>query len=149
MTTSRTTSSNLEDFAINVKLKLAALWTSVMFCYVYGDYFSLYVPKKVEDFISGDTLLNSPQKLFAASILMAIPALMIFLSVALKPRLNRLLNILFGAIYTAIMLLIACTTIAPWWTFYVFLAILESILTATIIWHAWKWPRQKITATNE
>lgn len=134
--------SGFEDFKINTKIKLAALWTSVMFCYVYGDYFSLYVPKKVEDFISGDTLLDSPVKLFLAALLMTIPALMIFASVFLKPKMNRWLNLIFGIIYTAIMLLIAFTTTGAWWSFYVFLAIIESILTSIIFWTALKWPKQ-------
>ena len=111
------TINQLENFKVPVKIKLAALWCSVMFCYVYGDYFSMYVPNKVQDFINGKTLLDSPLKLFAASILMVIPALMIFLSVAMKPQLNRWLNILFGSIYTVIMFLIAISSIAPWWSF--------------------------------
>ena len=65
---------HLEDFKINVKFKLSALWTAVMFCYIYGDYFSLYVPTCIAGFISGETMLDSPLKLFAASMLMAIPA---------------------------------------------------------------------------
>jgi len=134
-------SGSFEDFKINTKIKLAALWTSVMFCYIYGDYFSLYVPNKVKDFINGETLLDSPVRLFLATILMTIPALMIFASVILKPKINRLLNILFGIIYTLVMLLIAFTTMASWWSFYVFLAFIESILTAIIVWFAFKWPR--------
>jgi hypothetical protein len=134
-------SNGFEDVKINIKIKLSAFWTSVMFCYIYGDYFSLYVPKKVEDFITGETLLDSPLKLFAATILMTIPALMIFISVLAKPKINRWLNIIFGIFYTAIMLLIAFTSIAPWWSFYVFLALVESIITSLIIWYAYKWPR--------
>ncbi|OXB11586.1 hypothetical protein B0A81_00910 [Flavobacterium plurextorum] len=134
--------SDFEDFKVNTKIKLSALWTSVMFCYIYGDYFSLYVPKKVEDFISGETLLDSPLKLFFAAVLMTVPALMIFASIVLKPRINRWLNIVFGIFYTAIMLLIAFTSIAPWWSFYVFLALVESILTSIIVYNAVKWPRQ-------
>ena len=134
--------SDFEDFKVNTKIKLSALWTSVMFCYIYGDYFSLYVPKKVEDFISGETLLDSPLKLFLAAVLMTVPALMIFASTVLKPRINRWLNIVFGIFYTAIMLLIAFTSIAPWWSFYVFLALVESILTSIIVYYAVKWPRQ-------
>ena len=136
---------HLEDFKINVKLKLSALWTAVMFCYIYGDYFSLYVPTCIAGFISGETMLDNPLKLFAASMLMAIPALMIFLSLALNPKISQWINILFGTIYTAIMILIAITSIAPWWTFYVFLAIVESCLTLLIVWHAWRWPVQSST----
>jgi hypothetical protein len=133
----------LADFPINIRLKLSALWSAVMFCYIYGDYFQLYIPKKVEQFISGDTLLDSPVKLFLASILMAIPALMVFLSLVLKPFAAKWLNIIFGTIYTGIMVLIAITSIAPWWSFYVFLAIIESIITATIAWYAWRWPGEE------
>ncbi|KFF11460.1 DUF6326 family protein [Flavobacterium hydatis] len=131
-----------EDFKVNVRIKLSALWASVMFCYIYGDYFSLYVPNKIQGFVSGDNILDNPVKLFAATILMVIPSLMIFLSILLKPKLARLLNIIFGIIYTAIMLLIAATTIAPWWAFYVFLALVESVITILIVWQAYKWPRQ-------
>ncbi len=133
---------DLEDLKINVKIKLSALWASVMFCYIYGDYFSFYVPNKIEEFISGETMLDSPQKLVAASILMVVPSVMVFLSLVLKPKVNKWLNIVFGAFYTAIMILIAITSFAPWWTFYVFLALVESCITSLIIWYAWKWPKQ-------
>ncbi|WP_409417199.1 DUF6326 family protein [Flavobacterium sp. PS2] len=133
--------SRFEDFKVNVRIKLSALWASVMFCYIYGDYFSLYVPNKIQGFVSGENMLDSPIKLFAATILMVIPSLMIFLSILLKPKLARLLNIIFGIIYTAIMLLIAATTLAPWWAFYVFLALVESVITVVIVWQAYKWPR--------
>ncbi|MDX6191117.1 DUF6326 family protein [Flavobacterium sp. Fl-318] len=141
MSENKIKSGNLEDFKINIKIKLSAMWASVMFCYIYGDYFSLYVPNKVEEFIEGEAMLDTPFKLFAATLLMTVPALMIFLSVVLKPKINRGLNIVFGILYTAIMLLIAVTSIAPWWTFYVFLAVVESFITALIVWNAYKWPR--------
>ncbi|KLT68530.1 MULTISPECIES: DUF6326 family protein [unclassified Flavobacterium] len=141
MSENKIKSGNLEDFKINIKIKLSAMWASVMFCYIYGDYFSLYVPNKVEEFIDGEAMLDTPFKLFAATLLMTVPALMIFLSVVLKPKINRGLNIIFGILYTAIMLLIAVTSIAPWWTFYVFLAVVESFITALIVWNAYKWPR--------
>lgn len=134
--------NQLQDFKINVKIKLSALWAAVTLCYLYGDYFELYLPKKVEGLISGANLLDSPAKLFAASVLLAIPAVMVFLSILLKPSLSRWLNIVFGIFFTLIMLLIAVTSLTPWRTFYVFLAIVESIITSLIVWYAWRWPRQ-------
>ena len=132
----------LEDFKINVKIKLAILWTSVMFCYIYEDYFELYVPERIERIISGESLLNTPQKLSGASWVLIIPALMIFLSILLKPKLSRLFNIIFGTCYTALMLWIASNYSDRWLTFAVLFAIVESIITAIIVWYAWKWPRQ-------
>ena len=136
--------NEFEDFKINVKIKLSALWTSVMFCYIYGDYFELYVPKKIEGMIGGSSMLDTPMKLFAASLLLAISTIMIFLSVALKPRVSRALNIGLGSFYTIIMVLIGLMSVAPWRTFYVFLAAVESIITAGIVWYAWTWPKRKV-----
>ena len=134
--------NKLEDFKVNIKIKLAALWTSVMFCYIYEDYFELYVPKKVERIISGENFLSSPMTLFAGALLLIIPALMIFLSIVLISKLSRLLNIIFGTLYTALMLWIASNYSDKWLTFAVLFAIVESIITAIIVWYAWKWPRQ-------
>ncbi|MCW5914253.1 MAG: hypothetical protein KIT66_06570 [Chitinophagaceae bacterium] len=137
-------SSYFEDLKVNVKIKLSALWAASTFCYLYGDYFELYLPKKVERLLVGENILDNPGKLFAAAVLMTIPATMVFLSIVLRPKINRILNIIFGLLFTTIMLLIAFTSLTPWRTFYVFLALVESILTALIVWYSWKWPKQKI-----
>ena len=137
-----TTNDDFEDIKVNIKIKLSALWTAVTLCYLYGDYFELYVPNKVTGLLDGKNLLDSPMKLFLASALLAIPALMVFLSITLKPQLNRGLNIILGIFFTAIMVLIAFTSITPWRAFYVFLAIVESIITSLIVWYSWKWPKQ-------
>ena len=129
----------LDDFNVPVKLKLAALWTSVMFCYIYADYFGLYVPGKLRSMLEGRMAplgATTQGVLLGTSILMAIPSVMIFLSVALKPRLNRWLNIVFGALFTLIIL------ITMWaWAFYVFFGVIEVTLTALVVWYAWRWPR--------
>ncbi|MFZ5978041.1 MAG: hypothetical protein GTN67_05875 [Hydrotalea flava] len=143
MNSSGTNTSDFEDLKVNIKIKLSALWASVTFFYIYGDYFELYVPNKVQGIINGNSMLDNPVKLFAASVLLAVPALMICLSVILKPRINRKLNIIAGCFFTAIMFLIAVTSISEWRTFYVFYAIVESILTSIIVWYAWKWTKVK------
>lgn len=38
----------LEDIKVPVRLKLWALWTALMFCYVYGDYSGLYPPGQLK-----------------------------------------------------------------------------------------------------
>jgi len=135
--------NKLEDFKFNIKIKLSALWTSVTLCYLYGDYFELYVPKKVEGLVSGVNMLDSPLKLFIASLLLAIPAVMVFLSIVLKPSLNRWLNIVFGIFFTIFVALVGVSSISPWRAFYVFLAIIEVLITSTIVAYAWNWPKQK------
>lgn len=138
--------TNFENFKVNVRLKLSALWTSLMCCYFYGDYFELYVPKKVEGLISGNNMLDTPVNLLAATVMLTLPALMIFLSLVLKPRICRVLNIILGLFFTLLMLLIAVSSLTEWRMFYVFLAIVESIITSVVIWYAWKWPKVASTA---
>ncbi|MAT90260.1 MAG: hypothetical protein CMC35_06165 [Flavobacteriaceae bacterium] len=128
---------------IDVRIKLAALWASVTFCYLYGDYFELYTPEKVDSLITGANILDSPMKLLIASIVLAIPSVMVAFSVLLPRKLNRLLNLVFGLIFTLMMLFIGVNSMTEWYAFYVFLAFLESALTLCIIWYAWKWKSVK------
>ena len=76
--------------------------------------------------------------LLGTSILMAIPSVMVSLSLGLKPNPNRRANLILGAIYTVIMLI----TMPGAWAFYIFLGVVEVTLTALIVWYAWKWPKQ-------
>ncbi len=128
-----------EDKRINVKFKLSALWVSLMLCYIYGDYFGLYKPGTLQSMLDGQMGPLGPTTqgvLVGTSILMAIPAIMVFLSLALKANLNRLLNMIFGIVYTIIMLI----TMPGAWTFYIVLGAIEIILTLLIFWYALKWP---------
>ena len=133
----------LDDIKIHVKIKMSTLWVSVMFCYIYGDYFGLYVPGALQRMLEGKMGPFGPTTqgvLLGTSLMMVIPSVMIFLSLALKPNLNRWVNIILGVIYTVIIL------ITMWdWAFYIFLGIVEVVLTALIVWYAWNWPKQEAT----
>lgn len=141
--------TDLQEGEVQVKVKLAALWTVVMFCYVYGDYFELYVPKKVQGLVTGDNMLDSPMKLFVASIVAVTPALMICCSVFLPAKPNRVLNLVLGTAYTALMLLVGAMSLSVWRTFYVFLALLESVLTVLIVGQAWNWAKTEAAPVQE
>lgn len=131
----------LEDNKINIRIKLSAMWTAVMFCYIYGDYFELYVPKKVEGLLNGQNMLDTPMKLFTATFILTIPALMIFLTLILSPKLTKWLNVGIGIFFTLFTLLVGISSISEWRMFYVFLAFVESIVTAIITWQAWTWKK--------
>ena len=137
------TSHSFAEAPVNIRIKLAGLWTAVMFCYIYGDYFELYLPNKVAGLLDGNNLLHTPAKLLLATIMLSIPALLIFLNLVLKPQLCRWLNIIWGVFFTAIMALIAITSLTEWRMFYVYLAIVECLLTALAVWYAWRWPQRQ------
>ncbi|WP_298220954.1 DUF6326 family protein [Flavobacterium sp.] len=132
---------NLENYKINVRIKLSALWTAVMFCYIYGDYFELYVPNKVEGLINGQNMLDDPLKLFIATFVLAIPALMIFISLVANPKLTKWLSISLGIFFTFFTFFVGISSISKWHAFYMYLSFLESIITTIIVFHAWKWPK--------
>jgi len=117
-----------------------------MFCYVYGDFFTLFVPGRIENLMNGNSGAGStsPTKLLMFAILMTIPSIMIFLSVALKPKVNRWLNLAMGVFFTAIMILVVSVSIDEWMIFYIYLGVVEIILTSLIVWLAWRWPKQFI-----
>ena len=134
--------TTLEDVKIHVKFKLSRLWASVMFCYIYGDYFSLFESGRLKGMMAGkpsDFGMANQGVLVGVALLMAIPSVMIFLSLTLRPALNRWLNLIFGSIFTVIMLV----TMLGAWPFYISLGVVEVVLTVLIVCYAWRWPRQE------
>jgi hypothetical protein len=133
-----------EDFQVNIKIKLSALWVAVMFCYVYGDYFILFVPGHIKNLMDGNSGVGTttPLSLLGFAVLMTLPIIMIFLSVMLKAKISRWANISVGIFFTLVMTLIVVTSKGQWMLFYIYLGLVEIILTSTIVWLAWKWPKQ-------
>ena|SRR6266542_4030771 len=135
-------SVELEDVKISVKIKLSALWAAMMLLYIYADIFSLFRPGQIEKMTKG---LMGPYpvtqgSLLVASILMIIPAVMVFLSVTLKPKVNRWVNIILGVLYTVVNI---GNLIGETWAYYIFFGVVEIAFIALIVWYAWKWPKQE------
>jgi len=130
---------NLQDMKVNVKIKLAALWASLMFIYIYVDFYSLYKPGVIEDILKGIVWQFEITQGWAmgAMVLMAIPALMIFLSVLLNAKLNRWINIIVGILY---IIVAVGNVIGETWFYYIFGTIIEFVILILVVWFAWKWP---------
>ena len=130
----------LESLPVPTNLKLSLLWASLMSLYIYNDYFSMFLPGTVEDMLNGRIgplgEATAPV-LLGVSIMLAIPALMIFLSAALPAAASRWLNVVMGAIYTVIQLM----TLFGSALFYQVVVVLEIVVTCLIVGYAWRWPR--------
>lgn len=133
--------AQFENFEINSKILISGLWTSVMFLYIYGDYFELYVPNKVEGLLNGNNLLNTPYKLLWATLLLATPSVMIALTLMLKPSLNRILNISVASFLGLFTFFVGISSFTEWRIFYVFMAFTESFITFVIVYKAWNWKK--------
>ena len=140
MNTKNSPQNSLEDIKVNLKIKLASLWTAAMFLIIYLDYFALYMPEKIEGIQSGHIYVFDITQgfLLAALASVSFPALMIFLSVALPAAINRWTNIISATVYIPYMLF---NLAGEAWMHMVFGAVLEVILFCLVIRYAWKWPR--------
>jgi hypothetical protein len=132
----------LKDLKLNVKLKLAALWTSFMFLYIYVDYFGFYKPGYIENVIAGKVWQFEITQAFllAALASVTIPALMIFLSVALPAKVNRWTNIIAAAVYIPFSIF---NLAGEAWNYMTFGAVVEVVLLLLVLCYAWKWPKQE------
>jgi len=131
----------LEEYRAPAKVKLAALWASTMFCYIYGDYFGLYVAGTLADMnhgIMGPLGHATPRVLIGVSLMMAVPSLMVALSLLLPARTCRLACIVLGLFYTAVM----AVSLPGSEAFYKVLAAIEMALTLAITAVAVRGPRE-------
>ena len=119
-----------------------------MFLYIYVDYFHLYMPNSLEDMLSGRVFVFDVTQsyLVAALISVMIPALMIFLSVALPAKVNRWAQIVIATIYIPYTLV---NLAGEAWVHMMIGAGVEVSLLLLVIYHAWKWPRVETAKTFE
>jgi len=139
MSSIETRANVLEDLRVPVKLKLSALWATLMFLYAYGDIFAYFRPGFIEDVMDGEVFAFEINQVFllAISIYVAIPAVMVVLVLILKAGISRWVNIVVGLIYASTILL---STIGDDYVYYFFLSFLEAAIALLIVWSAWKWP---------
>lgn len=129
----------VDEQQVSVRVKLAALWASFMFLYIYVDYFHLYMPGKVQDILDGKvfTFNISQGFIFTALFLATIPILMIVLSVVLRARACRLTNIIVAVALVPYMLF---NLAGEAWPHMYFAAAVEVALLLLIVRYAKNWP---------
>lgn len=122
---------------IDTRTRLSTLWIVVMFNIVFADILSFISPGFLEEVMTGyaGSVEITGSLLLAFAIILEIPIAMIFLSRVLKYRTNRWANIIAAVI--TIVFVVGGGSTDP---HYLFLATVEVVLLAVIIWYAWKWP---------
>ncbi len=128
---------------IDTRLKIAALWISMLLVFAYVDIFSLYRPGVLAE-IQGGSIYKfdiTQTFLFFTTLYIAIPTLLIPLTLTMSPRLNRTVNIVVAAIYA---LTVIGNAIGEW-TYYIFGSAIEAGLLFAVIYQA----RTLVPAANE
>ena len=154
METKHTSAVQLEDIPVNIKIKLSGLWVSLMIIYLYVDFIALFEPGSIENILDGivwGEIEVTQAWALSAIILMAIPTLMIPLSLLLPAKKNRTANIVVGAVYVLVGI---GSMIGEDWVFYIFGHCLGIVILLVLVWHAWNWPSApgatiKQSETNE
>jgi hypothetical protein len=138
-----TTLNSLEDPTIPVRLRIAAAWTSFMFLYIYVDHLALYKPGFIDEILGGTVheFETGPTFVGLALTLVAIPSLMILLSVTLPARANRTVNLVVAALYIPVSIYNAAGEPWSYAYFYGFSVGLEVLILLVILRSAWTWPR--------
>ena len=139
----------LEDSAMSIQGRISVLWGAATLLYLYGDVIAFYSPGGLQRMLDGNMgpWPVTPVLLLGVAIMMSAPAVMVALTVLLKPVASRWLNVVMGAAYTAIMLF---TMVGAWRSdsyFYLYLGAVEVVLTLLVVWYALTWPRQPLLKT--
>jgi hypothetical protein len=137
-----------QDYPINPRIKIAALWASMMFVFVCVDLFSLYRADVRADIAAGKIAAFTIGQgyLLGVMIYVLLPSLMVFLSLVLPVRVTRMANIVLAVLYAVT---VAGSAIGEW-NYFVLGSLTEAALLAGVIYYAWTWPKatDAVTATS-
>lgn len=122
---------------IDVRIRMAALWATTMMIFAYVDLFSLFRPDFRAALDQGKVFVFDVGQpfLLGATIYVIIPSLMIYLSLVMPRRLNRVVSISLAGIYA---ITIVGGAIGEW-NYYVLGSAVEFVLLALVIRHSWTW----------
>jgi hypothetical protein len=125
---------------VDTRLKISALWTAMLFIFAYVDLFGLMRPDRRADIESGKISgfdINQTY-LFLVTLYIIIPSLMIYLTLVMRPGLNRIVNIVVAALYA---ITIAGSAVGDW-NYFILGSVIEALLLAVVVYHAWTWPER-------
>ncbi len=146
----RTTSpSQYRDSPVDVKLVLSALWIAMLFVFAYVDIFAFYradvLEAALEGRVEGTAFTVNQVFLTGTLVYILLPVLMVVLSLVLRPRLNRTVNIVVGTLY-AVSIVVSC--IGEDWVYYLAGSAVEVVLLGVIVRRVWTWPSDLSPATS-
>ena len=129
---------------IDVRLRFAALWAATMLVFAYVDLFSLYRADVRAGLEQGTIAVFDVGQVFLliTTIYVAVPAVMIYLSLVLPYRANRVVNIVLPAIYAVTIIGAAIGE----WGYYVAGSLIEVVLLVLVIVYSARWRAVPVTA---
>ena len=129
-----------------VRLLFAALWSFLMFNYLYADVISLMDSRLLPQYLAGEVsgLSIPPGFLLSAAVLMEVPIAMVLLVFVLPYDWMLRANITAGTLKTLAML--ATLFVGTPTLYYAFFAAIEIPTSAFIVLLAWRWRTPSTTS---
>ncbi|MGH3872790.1 MAG: DUF6326 family protein [Pseudonocardiaceae bacterium] len=123
--------------AIDTRLKISALWIATLFIFVYVDLFSLYRTDARAGLEQGKLSVFDVNQtfLFFTTFYVIVPSVMLYLTLIMPRRINRVVNIVVATVYA---LTIIGSAVGEW-NYFVLGSAAEATLLAVVVHHAWTW----------
>ena len=130
-------------------MRIAVLWIFMAVAMSAHFVLSVFEPGVIEQLASGKMQIGEEMFLFM-SLFWLIPLTMAYLSVTLKDLANRRANITLGILFTALnvfhllfeLMVQPSTHMVQWSLHQLLIDGSTVVVTALIVWYAWKWPRE-------
>ncbi len=129
----------LEDW----KIKISVLWIVIGILGVLIPFSELYLPGNMEEIISGgiEGTPITPELMLGFAVFTLIPLVMAVLSLTLKDKVNRWINIIIGIIIAFVGLanpIMFVTEKSPYLAYMILFGMVMILFASLIVWYAWK-----------
>ena len=119
---------------VDVPIRLSGLWIALMLTYLLGDVLRIYSGDFKAEEIGGAQITQTMG--LGIALLMAIPIVMVFLSLILSNPANRWANIIVAIFFLGFNLIGLPSYPAAYDKFLIVVGLVFNALT---IWYAWNW----------
>jgi len=123
----------------DVQITISALWVAVMLSSLMGDVLRFYEPGIIKQIIAGEVegMQQTHRGLLVSATFMAIPIVMVVLSMTLNYNANRWANIIFSIFFFGFTLIWLLVKHPP--AYKILLGSVGLVCNALIVWYAYMW----------
>lgn len=132
----------LQDTPVNRKVVLSGLWVTTLVVFAYVDIFGFWradvIRGALDGTVPGPGFTIGQTFLALTTLYVVVPALMIVVSLVTPARVNRVAQLVVGAVY---LVTIVGGAIGETWAYYYLGSAVEVALLVGVVTLAWTWPR--------
>jgi hypothetical protein len=136
-TAAKTKGANMER--LTWKVRISVLWLFMAVAMSAHSVLAFMDPAAMEEL--GEMQMSAGMFVFMA-LFWLIPLIMAFLSLILKDSANRWANIVLGIVFTLLNIWHLTEHLAPPVVHQILIVASTVVVTALIVWYAWRWPKQ-------